>query len=412
MNSKPFNCSLPDGEIPLSGDFFKAIKSEIWIFIIPAVMTSVILILFLEEIGFFFRNIRSAKRRRLNLWILGIYPVFAMTSLIGMYIPRSAALCSFIASIYHSITLWKFLGLITDFFGGKVRMLEQLAGEEVSPNPFPCCCCCCFPMISVNRLSLRWMTAAVFQLSVVRTILFFVLLVLWTDEKYDYGDVSFINPNSYVNIIIGVSTFLSFYGYLLYYKATKNSLKGYGLQEKFICIIVVLVLFGLQSGILETMGALGAIPCFPPFSVDMRTQIIFHYAVIVEMFFISILACYCFRKVEPCDNPGDDLPTIKLHKSMQTEDIEFGGNDCSCFDPDGFSLGMNPGYISDADDTLCRIEHAPLDRFDFKTAKKLLADGSFVPAPPIRDCVPVEMNTVQVKAQINYRDPCKDVTMV
>lgn len=34
------------------------------------------------------------------------------------------------------------------------------------------------------------MMAAVLQLSVVRTVLFFVLLVLWTDEKYDYGDVS------------------------------------------------------------------------------------------------------------------------------------------------------------------------------------------------------------------------------
>ncbi|XP_038638467.1 organic solute transporter subunit alpha [Scyliorhinus canicula] len=222
--------------------------------------------------GFFFRKIGSAKRRRLYLWILGIYPVFAVTSLIGLYIPRSASLCSFVASIYHSITLWKFLGLITDFFGGKGRMLEQLAGQLVSPNPVPCCCCCCFPMISINRLNLRWMTAAVFQLSVVRTILFFVLLVLWTDEKYDYGDVSFINPNSYVNIIIGVSTFLSFYGYLLYYKATKSSLHGYSLQGKFICIIVVLVLFGLQSGILETMAALNVIPCFPPFSVDMRSQ--------------------------------------------------------------------------------------------------------------------------------------------
>lgn len=34
------------------------------------------------------------------------------------------------------------------------------------------------------------MMVAVLQLSVVRSILFFVLLVLWTDEKYDYGDVS------------------------------------------------------------------------------------------------------------------------------------------------------------------------------------------------------------------------------
>ena len=37
--------------------------------------------------------------------------------------------------------------------------------------------------------------AAVLQLSVVRSILFFVTLVLWTDEKYDYGDVSDYSPS-------------------------------------------------------------------------------------------------------------------------------------------------------------------------------------------------------------------------
>ena len=39
------------------------------------------------------------------------------------------------------------------------------------------------------RSSLNWMLAAGLQLSVVRSILFFVTLVLWTDEQYDYADV-------------------------------------------------------------------------------------------------------------------------------------------------------------------------------------------------------------------------------
>lgn len=84
--------------------------------------------------------------------------------------------------------------------------------------------------------------------------------------------VDSVNPNVYVNTIIGTSTLISFYGYLLFYKATKGSLHGYGLRAKFICIIVVLVLCGLQSGILETMGALEVIPCIPPLSVLTRSQ--------------------------------------------------------------------------------------------------------------------------------------------
>ncbi|XP_060678582.1 organic solute transporter subunit alpha [Hemiscyllium ocellatum] len=419
MSSKSFNCSLSDGEIPVSGQFFQAIQSDLWIFIIPAVLTFLILILFLEEMGFLLRNIRTSKRRRLSLWILGIYPVFAVTSLIAMYIPRSASLCSFVASIYHSITLWKFLGLIRDFFGGKRRMLELLNGQLVSPNPFPCCCCCCLPLITINSVNLSWMTVAVFQLSVVRTILFFLLLVLWSDGKYDYGDVAFINPNSYVNIIIGVSTFVSFYGYLLYYKATKNSLHGYGLQGKFICIIVVLVLFGLQSGILETMGALSVIPCFPPFSVDMRSQIIFHYAVIVEMFFISLLARYCFRKVEPGQDSPDGLSKASSPKSNQAAPA------CSFPETDSSSLGVNPAYSSDPEDAPYRIEHTPLEKFDFRLAKKPAPDSCFVSVPlneregvtrnlsgSQRQAGPGTANTVEVTAQINQPKSCPDVMLV
>lgn len=363
------NCSWLGAEIPLSWEFFSVIKDELWLFLIPAGFAVIMLALFLEEVGFFLRHVPYSRRRRLYLWILGMYPVFGLTSIIALYVPRSSSLCSFIASLYHSITLLKFMGLITDFFGGKARMLEILAGEQVSPDPFPCCCCCCLPMIAINRTSLGWMMAAVLQLSVVRTILFFVTLVLWTDEQYDYGDVDYANPNMYMNVIIGVSTFLSFYGHLLFYKATKKALPGYGLRAKFVCIIVVLVLCGLQSGILETMGALEVVPCTPPFSVLMRSQLIYHYSVIVEMFCICLFARHTFRKVEPSLEEGFGLEErpprgMLMEKAVQTEDVvPLRENPWPCW---GGARVSNPDCSSDSnEDSLCKVEHAPLDCFPF-----------------------------------------------
>ncbi|KAE8293006.1 hypothetical protein D5F01_LYC08099 [Larimichthys crocea] len=319
------NCSWIRPEIPLSSEIFSAIKDELWLFLIPAGLAAILLGLFLEEVGFFLRHISSSRRKRLYLWILGMYPVFGLTSLIALYVPRSSSLCNFIASLYHSMTLLKFMGLITDFFGGKARMLAALSGQRVSPNPFPCCCCCCLPMVAINSSSRGWMMAAVLQLSVVRSILFFVTLILWTDEQYDYGDVDSVNPNLYVNGIICVSTFVSFYGHLLFYKATKSALHGYGLRAKFICIIVVLVLCGLQSGILETMGALEVIPCTPPFSVLARSQLIYHYCVIVEMFCIGLYARHTFRKVEPSVVEEVEVPVgvWQVEKSVQTDAVEM-----------------------------------------------------------------------------------------
>ncbi|XP_075691066.1 organic solute transporter subunit alpha-like [Rhinoderma darwinii] len=420
---KGSNCSLDGGSFPLSSEFFQVIKKELWIFLIPVLVGCVQLALFLEEMGFFLRNIRSTRRTCLYLWILGVYPVFCVSSIIGMYIPRSSAICNFVASIYHSITLWKFLDLITDFFGGKANMLEELGGQTVPPNPPPCCCCCCFPNIVVNRSNLRWMNIAVYQLSAVRTLLFFMGLILWTDEKYDYGDVDYTNPNSYINIIISLSTFLSFYGYLLFYKATKKSLEGYSPRSKFICITLVLVLCGLQNGILETMAALGAIPCVPPFTVETRSQTIYNYSVTLEMFFISLFARYCFRRVEPCTENHSMTREEMQNKSSQTTLPDT----CSFTEEDG--VGTNVGYMSEGEETLCHIEHAPLDKYDFLQASGMVlprqstaklpsrgigiemgnlpltsTEANEVPAPPSK-------GGLQVQAQINYIG-INDVTVV
>ncbi|XP_062854409.1 organic solute transporter subunit alpha [Trichomycterus rosablanca] len=412
MDSRVDDCSLMEGEIPLSSTFFKVIKNELWLYLVPAVLAVLLLALFLEEVGFFLRHEPSVRRRHLCLWILGMYPVFGMTSIIALYVPRSSSLCNFIASLYHSSTLLKFMGLIESFFGGKARMLEVLAGEKVSPNPFPCCCCCCLPLINITSTNLRWMMIAVLQLSVVRTLLFFITLVLWTDEQYDYGDVDSVDPNIYVNAIIGVSTFLSFYGYLLFYKATRKALHGYELRAKFICIIVVLVLCGLQNGILETTGALKVIPCAPPFSALFRSQLIYHYAVIVEMFCISLFARNIFRKVELSPEYAYELEEgLTHHKEVQTEDVlplavqlNSQTEDPSC---------SNPAYSSDSEDSLCRIEHAPLDHFPFPLQSRHLqftrSESDSVKLS--EECKSTESPTITVSAEINYVEN-PDVTVV
>ncbi|KAM9855301.1 organic solute transporter subunit alpha [Aulostomus maculatus] len=404
------NCSWIGPEIPLSSEMFSAIKNELWLFLIPAVLAVISLGVFLEEVGFVLRHVPSSRRQRLYMWILGMYPVFAFSSLIALYVPRSSSLCNFIASLYHSFTLLKFMGLITDFFGGKAQMLATLSGQQVPPDPVPCCCCCCLPLVAVNSSSRGWMMAAVLQLSVVRSILFFVTLVLWTDEQYDYGDVDSVNPNLYVNGIICVSTFVSFYGHLLFYKATKNTLHHYGLGAKFICIILVLVLCGLQSGILETMGALEVIPCTPPFSVLTRSQLIYHYCVIVEMFCIGLYARYTFRKVEPSmlEDVMEPVRIWRMEKAVQTDDVLMPHHKPSLLSAEvcpnrGHVTASNPVYNSD-EDSLCRIEHTPLDEFSFPQGRDRR------PVEPL-DEPGLDLTHITVRADVNYHKS-KDVTVV
>lgn len=113
-----------------------AIKDDLWLFLIPAGLAVIMLAVFLEEVGFFLRHVPLTRRTQLHLWILGMYPVtaiplwhthrsrswcsfgliwcalclsvwmlfvtqvFALTSLIALYVPRSSSLCNFIASLW------------------------------------------------------------------------------------------------------------------------------------------------------------------------------------------------------------------------------------------------------------------------------------------------------------------------
>ncbi|MGH0169490.1 UNVERIFIED_CONTAM: hypothetical protein FKN15_057057 [Acipenser sinensis] len=325
------------------------IKQQLWLFLVPVALILILLAVFLEEMGFFFRNIHSSKRRRLYLWILGIYPL----------------------PLHHTV----------EVPGTRHRFLRRQSADAAE----------------VKR------GAGVSEpLS---------LLLLLLPAPHQHKPVSYKNPNIYVNALIGVSTFLSFYGYLLFYKATRRALSGFGLRGKFICIVMILFLCGLQSGILETMGAFKVIPCTPPFSRLMRSQMIYHYSVTVEMFCIGLFARQCFRKVEPHQERGEQPMGLQKDEGVQTEEeAEPKGRGLEISE-EPWAGASNPGYHSDSEDSLCRIEHAPLDKFDFPPYPQLGSRAPRSPREVAQECRSprnstgspgVELETVLVKAQINY----------
>lgn len=143
------------------------------------------------------------------------------------------------------------------------------------------------------------------------------------------------------------------------------------------------------------------------------TSVIYHYCVIVEMFCIGLYARHTFRKVEPSMVEDVEFPVSRcqLDKAVQTEDVQMThqrpglpADDAwpgSCLFP-----ASNPGYNSDSEDSLCRIEHAPLDGFPFPSAT-----GQKPVKPRPADKTELDVNHITVIADINYQES-KDVTMV
>lgn len=117
------------------------------------------------------------------------------------------------------------------------------------------------------------------------------------------------------------------------------------------------------------------------------------------MFCISLFARNIFRKVEPSPEDAYGLEEgIISNKAVQTEAQLPLAVQLSSQAEEPWSV--NPGYSSDSEDSLCRIEHAPLDHFPFPFQCKPLdlSDRD-------SDHLPVECNTqpstITVSAEIN-----------
>lgn len=156
------------------------------------------------------------------------------------------------------------------------------------------------------------------------------------------------------------------------------------------------------------------------------TSVIYHYSVIVEMFCIGLYARHTFRKVEPSVEEDFTLEARPirdqlLDKAVQTEDVLTSGPPHSPRMPsDGpwpgqsFPGTSNLGYNSDSEDSLCKIEHAPLDGFPFPRQPTLhdsARPGTVMDLNPARETGCSDLAKITVTADINY-DESKDVTVV
>lgn len=155
-------------------------------------------------------------------------------------------------------------------------------------------------------------------------------------------------------------------------------------------------------------------PPHPPTS----PTVIYHYCVIVEMFCIGLYARHTFRKVEPCLVADVEVPVAiwQVEKAIQTDDVQIkhikpGVLSEEPWLSDCLASTSNPSYNSVSEDSLCRIEHAPLDGFPFPQAR---AQHPGRPEPMEHSSAEepsVELNHITVRADINYQ-ATQDVTVV
>ncbi|CAK9301551.1 unnamed protein product [Gordionus sp. m RMFG-2023] len=66
---------------------------------IATLLSILTFLIFVDELYYIYVKVPYKSHKERLYWVIGIFPVFSMTSLLGIYVPRSGVLVDFVASV-------------------------------------------------------------------------------------------------------------------------------------------------------------------------------------------------------------------------------------------------------------------------------------------------------------------------
>ncbi|XP_005091444.1 organic solute transporter subunit alpha [Aplysia californica] len=339
--------SIPEGNcsdtLPLSEDFFRDISNvELGFVIVCGVLTAVTLALYVEKIYFVLTHYHTkASVIHRAIQILGTSPVVSLSAMLAIIIPRASLVSDLVGTVYIAWALHNFTLLMVDFAGGEERVLEQLSGQFIQLQSPPCCCCCpCLPKVDITRSSLRNLRLLVLQTALVQPVLAFLSVILWLDEKYMKGVIKADNAYPYLAFPNAVSTLLAMYGLLLMFRSSHQILLPLQPRAKMVVLQLCLIVQNLQGFVFVTLQKNDIPVCKGILSSKVRGRALMHMLVVVEMFALTLMARFFYRRPHSMDTAvvqvdGSNAPSIEVSPVASPNQCrrqeKYGVN--SCADP-------------------------------------------------------------------------------
>ncbi|KFP79388.1 Organic solute transporter subunit alpha, partial [Acanthisitta chloris] len=295
-----------------------------FLFAILTLMTLIANLVFIEEAVYIYRKIPSSKRS-IIIWINAAAPVsyhgkeikLNVENRISLKIPMNLLylcpsynpppfLCRFFAIVIH-----KFLMMMIKECGGKKMLLRRFENAHFTISTGPCCCCClCLPRVPITRRTLFWLKLGTFQFAVLRPVLIFLSIVLWTNGNYVLYNLSPKGPAIWISCFIGVLTLIALWAVGIMFRKVRILLACKKIIPKFALYQFIVILNHLQTAIINMLATQKIIPCAPPLSSTARGSYIAQQLLIMEMFLITVISRMVYRRkyhdLDPPECPAEE----------------------------------------------------------------------------------------------------------
>ncbi|XP_018416644.1 PREDICTED: organic solute transporter subunit alpha-like [Nanorana parkeri] len=302
----PFNPICRNRQAPYSYEILERLDTTgQLLFAILTFMTAVSVIVFIEEAYYLYNHIPGNKKS-IIIWLNAGAPIIAVTSCVGMWIPRSTMFTDFTASVILAIVIHQFQLMLVNECGGRRAFLKRFETQKLQLHTGPLCCCCvCLPRTNINRVTLFVLKLGTFQLALLRPVLMFLQVVLWTNGTYTLGDSRAQSATIYFSVLLGVVTLTALWAVGILFNLVKSVLGDKNIIAKFAAYEFIVILSQLQISTINILGTVGVISCVPPLPGPSRASYMNQQLMIMEMFLTTVVCRIIYRRPY-INNPTTD----------------------------------------------------------------------------------------------------------
>ncbi|KAM5181041.1 organic solute transporter subunit alpha-like [Mantella aurantiaca] len=316
-STTPFNPICRNRQAPYSYEILERLDiTGQLLFAILTFMTIVAVIVFIEEAYYMYNKIPGLKKSVI-IWVNAGAPIIATTSCVGMWIPRSTMFTDFTASVFLAVVIHKFQLMLVSECGGRKEFLKKFGEQKLQLNTGPLCCCCvCFPRKNIHRGTLFILKLGTFQFALLRPVLMFLQVVLWTNGTYTIGDSRAESSTIYINVVLGVITLTALWAVGIMFNLVKPALTDKNIIPKFAAYQFIVILSQLQTSVINILGTLGVISCVPPLPGPSRASYMNQQLMIMEMFLTTVICRMLYRRRYNDKPTNDETTKDNLQNSM------------------------------------------------------------------------------------------------
>ncbi|XP_076463184.1 organic solute transporter subunit alpha-like [Babylonia areolata] len=284
--------------LPTSEEYYAVIDTEKLVFtFVDVVLTVIIFVLFVEEVYFVIKTYKHFNIVIKSIWLISIYPVFAISAIIAVTVPRAAQICDFVSTCYLSACLFQFSSLILLYFGQVEHLLVMVKDTGFSLRARPCCCCCvCCPVLPPVRRSLITVRLMILQTAIFQPIIQFISAVMWADDKYDMHGIDLTDSYFYLTTFKLTSTIVAIYGLNALHESTRQHLTTHNTRPKQLALQLVQIFFNVQGSIFRMPTRYDLPPCKNGLSSYFQMNEWQNLVLVVEMFLLSLMARVYYRR--------------------------------------------------------------------------------------------------------------------